>query len=60
MTVRSRTLEFVGTVFVEPGASDDAILQTVRTQTQTAFGPLRTAEMAVARASSERSPRGRS
>lgn len=47
VTARARTLEFVGTVFVEPGTSDDAILQTVRTQAQTAFGPLRTAEMAV-------------
>ena len=47
VTARSRTLEFVGTVFVQPGTSDDAILQTVRTQAQTAFGPLRTAEMAV-------------
>ncbi|MBX3205258.1 MAG: hypothetical protein KF764_09320 [Labilithrix sp.] len=47
VTARARTLEFVGTVFVERGASDASILQTVRTQAQTAFGPLRTAEMAV-------------
>jgi hypothetical protein len=47
ITARSRTLEFVGTVYLEPGASDEAILATVRRQAQTAFGPLRTAEMAV-------------
>jgi hypothetical protein len=47
ITARSRTLEFVGTVYVQPGASDDTILATVRRQAQTAFGPLRTAEMAV-------------
>lgn len=47
ITARSRTIEFVGTVYVEPGASDDSVLQAVRTQTQTAFGPLRTADMAV-------------
>lgn len=47
ITARSRTLEFVGTVYVAPGASQDQILQTVRTQAQTAFGPLRTADLAV-------------
>jgi hypothetical protein len=47
VTARSRTLEFVGTVFVEPGTDDATILHTVRTQAQTAFGPLRTSEMAV-------------
>jgi hypothetical protein len=47
VTARSRSLEFQGTVFVEPNASADQILQTVRTQTQTAFGPLRTSDMAV-------------
>src|SRR6187397_313157 len=47
VTARSRTLEFQGTVFVEPAASADQILQSVRTQTQTAFGPLRTSDMAV-------------
>jgi hypothetical protein len=47
VTARSRTLEFVGTVYVEPSASADAILQAVRAQTQTAFGPLRTTDMAV-------------
>jgi hypothetical protein len=48
VTARSRTLEFVGTVYVEPQqANDQAILQTVRTQAQTAFGPLRTQDIAV-------------
>ncbi|MBS2013174.1 MAG: hypothetical protein JST00_09820 [Deltaproteobacteria bacterium] len=47
ITARSRTFEFVGTVYVEPNANDQAILQTVRSQSQTAFGPLRTAEAAV-------------
>lgn len=47
VTARSRSLEFVGTVYVEPTASADAILQAVRSQTQTAFGPLRTTDMAV-------------
>lgn len=47
VTARSRTLEFVGTVYVDPGASDASILQAVRAQAQTAFGPLRTANMAV-------------
>lgn len=47
ITARSRSFEFVGTVYVEPGANDAAILQAVRTQSQTAFGPLRTAEAAV-------------
>jgi len=47
VTARSRTLEFVGTVYLEPNASADAILQAVRSQAQTAFGPLRTADMAV-------------
>ena len=47
VTARSRSFEFVGTVFVERGASDASIMQTVRTQSQTAFGPLRTAEAAV-------------
>ena len=47
ITARSRKLEFVGTVYVETAATEAQILQTVRTQTQTAFGPLRTAEIAV-------------
>lgn len=47
ITARSRKLEFVGTVFVDAAASPETILQTVRAQAQTAFGPLRTAEVAV-------------
>lgn len=46
-TALARTLTFGGRVFVAPGSSDGAILDTVRKQTQTAFGPLRAAEMAV-------------
>jgi len=47
ITARSRTLEFVGTVFVDSGASTEAITSAVRTQAQTAFGALRTQNMAV-------------
>ncbi len=47
VTARARKLEFVGTLYVDPGSSDDLILQKARTQAQTAFGPLRTSEMAV-------------
>lgn len=47
ITARSRKLEFAGTVYVESNATEAQILQTVRAQTQTAFGPLRTAEIAV-------------
>ena len=47
INARSRTLQFVGTVYVEAGASDDAILSAVRAQSQTAFGPMRTSEIAV-------------
>jgi hypothetical protein len=47
LTARSRELEFNGKVFVEKGASDSAILSAVRAQTQTAFGALRTSNIAV-------------
>lgn len=47
ITARSRSFEFVGTVYVDAAASDAQILQAVRAQSQTAFGPLRTAEAAV-------------
>ncbi len=47
ITARSRKLEFVGTVYVDANASPETILQTVRSQAQTAFGPLRTSEIAV-------------
>ena len=44
---RSRTLQFVGTVYVEANATNEAILSAVRSQSQTAFGPMRTTEIAV-------------
>lgn len=48
VTARSRTLEFVGTIYVAPDAADDpSILRAARAQAQTAFGPLRTSDMAV-------------
>ena len=47
LNARSRTLEFVGTVYVDAGANPDAILAAVRSQSQTAFGPMRTTEIAV-------------
>jgi hypothetical protein len=47
VTARSRTLTFVGTVYVAANADDATIMSTVRTQAQTAFGPLRTSDIAV-------------
>ena len=47
INARSRTLEFVGTVYVDANASAPAILSAVRSQSQTAFGPMRTSEIAV-------------
>jgi hypothetical protein len=47
VTARSRSLEFVGTVYVEAGANDATILAAVRNQSQTAFGPMRTSDIAV-------------
>ena len=47
LTARSRTLEFVGTVYVDKNANADAIMSAVRAQAQTAFGPLRTSNIAV-------------
>ncbi|MBL8613620.1 MAG: hypothetical protein JNL38_40145 [Myxococcales bacterium] len=47
LTARGRELRFEGVVFVDPGASDAAIVRTVRKQTQTAFGALLAQEMAV-------------
>lgn len=47
VTARSRDLEFQGQVFVATTATDDEILRTVRKQTQSAFGALRTAEIGV-------------
>lgn len=46
-SARSRTLRFNGYVYVSSDASDSEILSAVRTQTQTAFGALRTAEIGV-------------
>jgi hypothetical protein len=40
LTARSRTLRFEGVVYVDPQAADSTILETVRKQTQTAFGAL--------------------
>src|SRR5262249_9490119 len=47
-TARARKLSFSGYVYVGAGASDADILDAVRTQTQTAFGALRTSQVAVA------------
>ena len=47
VTARSRTLTFVGTVYLDPDASDAAIARAVKAETQTAFGPLRTSNIAV-------------
>lgn len=46
-TARARTLTFAGVVYVEPSASAATILATVRKQTQSAFGALRTANVGV-------------
>ena len=47
ITARSRSLTFAGTVYVEAGSSDQAILSAVRSQSQTGFGPMRTSDIAV-------------
>ncbi len=47
LTALSREVKFGGVVYVERGASDATILSAVRTQTKTAFGPLREAGIAV-------------
>ena len=47
ITARSRSLTFAGTVYVEAGSSDSAILAAVRSQSQTGFGPMRTSDIAV-------------
>lgn len=44
---RSRELKFEGRVYVEPGTDDTQILYQVHRQTKTAFGPLRTSDVAV-------------
>ncbi len=47
LTARQRQLKFSGVVFVDPNASDDSIIYTIRRQTQTAFGALREADIGV-------------
>ena len=47
LRARSRELAFEGLVYVEPGTSDDAILDVVHRQTRSAFGPLRTSGIGV-------------
>lgn len=47
LSARSRTLEFQGVVYVKVDATADEIRTAVRTQAQTAFGPLRTSNIAV-------------
>lgn len=47
LSARQRTLAFEGVVYVAPGASDHAILEAVRAQTKSAFGPLLNAKIAV-------------
>ncbi len=47
LTARARTLKFTGYVYVDANASDQMILQTVRRQTQSAFGALRTSDIGV-------------
>jgi hypothetical protein len=47
VTARSRSLRFGGVVYVDETAPPEVVMQTVRTQAQTAFGALRTSEMMV-------------
>jgi hypothetical protein len=47
LTARQRKLEFAGYVYVDEGASDSEIIRTVKQQTQSAFGALRTAKVGV-------------
>jgi hypothetical protein len=47
VTARTRTLHFAGYVYVSPTASASQILSTVKHQTQSAFGALRTATIGV-------------
>jgi len=46
VTARSRTLEFEGVVYANVDVGDEYIKRLVREQTQTAFGPLRTGNIA--------------
>lgn len=43
----SRTVSFQGKVYVATGASDSDVMAAIESQTQTAFGPLRTSNIAV-------------
>ena len=47
LTALSREVKFSGVVYVARGASEDTILAAVRSQTKSAFGPLREAGIAV-------------
>jgi hypothetical protein len=47
VTARERALEFQGIVYVKPGAADSTIAKAVQEQTRTAFGSLRTQQVAV-------------
>lgn len=47
LTARQRKLEFAGYVYVDEGTSDADIIRTVKQQTQSAFGALRTATIGV-------------
>lgn len=47
LTARQRKLEFAGYVYVDEGTSDSEIIRTVKQQTQSAFGALRTATVGV-------------
>jgi hypothetical protein len=47
LTARARTLTFQGYVYVDKTASDWTILESVRKQTQSAFGALRTSDVGV-------------
>jgi hypothetical protein len=47
VTARSRDLQFVGKVYVDPDSSDSSIAYAVKAQSQTAFGPLRTSDISV-------------
>ena len=47
LTARARTLKFEGYVYVEKSAQDWSILNSVRKQTQSAFGALRTSDVGV-------------
>jgi hypothetical protein len=47
LSARQRKLAFEGVVYVDRGASDHAILEAVRAQTKTAFGPILNGGIAV-------------